>query len=548
MSKRILDGTWSPQWRGEVERAPEFLSFLDTQYHVLYLNHRSAGDLPHDLGSALDYVSPAYHEGLFAAVDRARSTGLPQHFESEAASAGGGRSFYSNWIVRLRIGPDADGEEVFAFIATDVTHRRRIEDALDRSEGTLRALVDHAADYIAILSLDGRIEFENRFLDVRPPRAPGDHSLDRLVDASSRAQAREALERVRSTSSTASFECTLELNDGLREFLARLSPIVSAGQVTNVALIATDIRAQKEAERVREQLAAQLHQAQKLEAIGQLTGGIAHDFNNLLMIIAGSIEAAQLERDPTVARRDLARALEGVRRAASVTEHLLSISCKRALQPRKVDVGALVQGMEQLLARTLGETIQVAAIDPPEPLVCEVDPVQLESVLLNLGLNARDAMPRGGHLTLRTSSRRVGREEAGSDALSPGDYVVVEVRDTGTGMSPEVLQHAMEPFFTTKSHGRGSGLGLSVAYGFLQQSGGTLRLHSRPGQGTRAEILLPRSQEGVRPSPSEPAATAGTRTEASERLLIVEDDAEVRRVLARMAESIGYRAHVTADA
>ncbi|MCF4128630.1 hybrid sensor histidine kinase/response regulator [Methylobacterium sp. SyP6R] len=286
---------------------------------------------------------------------------------------------------------------------------------------------------------------------------------------------------------------------------------------------------------------SQLRQSQKMEAVGQLTGGIAHDFNNLLAVITGSLELVQrrIARGDTDVGRFIAGALDGTDRAAKLTHRLLAFARQQPLEPRPTDPNRLVGGMIDLLRRTLGETVRVETRLMADPPAIFVDQNQLENAILNLAVNARDAMPGGGKLALETAH---GTLDDGTKAVS------VTVRDSGTGMPPDVVARAFEPFFTTKPQGRGTGLGLSQVYGFVTQSGGRVRIDSQPGQGTAIELTLPVSADGV------PAETAGRGSlappvpgRARQTVLVVEDDAAVRLASAETIGELGYRTVTAPD-
>ncbi|MFH6782506.1 MULTISPECIES: hybrid sensor histidine kinase/response regulator [Methylobacterium] len=286
---------------------------------------------------------------------------------------------------------------------------------------------------------------------------------------------------------------------------------------------------------------SQLRQAQKMEAVGQLTGGIAHDFNNLLAVITGSLELVQrrVARGDTDVGRFIAGALDGTDRAAKLTHRLLAFARQQPLEPRPTDPNRLVAGMVDLLRRTLGETVRVETRLMADPPAVFVDQNQLENAILNLAVNARDAMPGGGRLALEIAHGTL-------DDGTPG--VSITVRDTGTGMPPDVVARAFEPFFTTKPQGRGTGLGLSQVYGFVTQSGGRVRIDSQPGQGTAIELTLPVSRDGV---PAEAAGrsrlTAPNPGRAVQTVLVVEDDAAVRLASAETIGELGYRALTAPD-
>ena len=298
-------------------------------------------------------------------------------------------------------------------------------------------------------------------------------------------------------------------------------------------------------------LQQQLRQSQKMEAVGQLTGGLAHDFNNMLQGVMGPLELMRrlLAQGQTAGLdRYVGMALASTQRAATLTHRLLAFSRRQPLDPQQFDVSGLVLSMAELLRRTTGEQIPLELALDAAPCITRCDANQLESALLNLSINARDAMPGGGKLTIQTSHARIdARYAAAQRGVSAGDFVVVAVSDTGTGMEPEVVRQAFEPFFTTKPMGQGTGLGLSMVYGFAGQSGGFATIYSHPGLGTTVRIFLPRSEAGgpddglARPAREAVAAGAG------ETILVVEDDPEVRALLVELFSAANYTVLVAAD-
>src|SRR5687768_700408 len=245
----------------------------------------------------------------------------------------------------------------------------------------------------------------------------------------------------------------------------------------------------------RERAEAQVRQMQKMEAVGQLTGGIAHDFNNMLAIIVGSIDMAKkyLRRDPAKAEKAVDHAMEGARRAAELTARLLAFSRQQPLDPRPVDVNKLVGGMSEMLTRTLGGNVRMETVLAGGLWRMFADPPQLESAILNLCVNGRDALTEGGKITLETMNAHLDDTYAAQHAeVRPGQYVAIAVSDTGTGMAPDIVSRAFDPFFTTKQPGKGTGLGLSQVYGFAKQSGGHVKIYSEVGQGTTVKLYLPR--------------------------------------------------------
>jgi signal transduction histidine kinase len=288
----------------------------------------------------------------------------------------------------------------------------------------------------------------------------------------------------------------------------------------------------------RERTEAALRQAQKMEALGQLTGGIAHDFNNLLMATTGNLELIGRRVNDEGVQRYLRNAMHAAQRGAKLVEQLLAFSRKQHLAPEPVDANELVGTVAELLSRTLGSGIRVDVVTQQDLWPALVDATQLELMLLNLAINARDAMPEGGILTIETAG--IDRAPDGLHGeLQPGQYVLIAVRDTGTGMTPEVRARAFDPFFTTKAPGKGTGLGLSQVYGFARQSGGTVKIESEVGKGTVVQIFLPRATGDV--VTTQTGLGASERTSAKETVLVVDDDAGVLETTRNMLEELGYK-------
>ncbi|GJD95889.1 ATP-binding protein [Methylobacterium iners] len=335
-------------------------------------------------------------------------------------------------------------------------------------------------------------------------------------------------------------------NKGVVALYAELDQKATELQALNASLKERIATAIAERERVEENL----RQSQKMEAVGQLTGGIAHDFNNLLQIVTGNLEilGRNLPEEAGRLRRATDNAMRGAQRAAILTQRLLAFSRRQPLAPKPIDVNALVAGMSELLHRTLGEPIAVETVLAGGLWRVEADPNQLENALLNLAVNARDAMPDGGKLTIETANSRLDEAYAQENVeVVPGQYVAVCVTDTGSGMSPEVVARVFEPFFTTKDVGRGTGLGLSMIYGFVKQSGGHVKIYSEEGQGTRVKLYLPRlfgaaAEEVIVPAQAIPE---GSREEV---ILVVEDDDDVRAYSAEVLRELGYEVVEARDA
>jgi len=299
--------------------------------------------------------------------------------------------------------------------------------------------------------------------------------------------------------------------------------------------------------KVRARVQEELRQSQKMEALGQLTGGVAHDFNNLLSIILGNVELARRKvHDGEDIDRNLDQAARAANRGAAMTQHLLALSREQALLPQTIDLGELLGSMRNLLGVTLGGHISLDIADHDDIGMCTADPGQLETVILNLAINARDAMSEGGSLRIEFESVALDEDDVMSNpGARPGDFIVVSVRDTGSGMSAEVLARVFDPFFTTKGQGEGTGLGLSMVYGFAKQSGGLVTIESEEGVGTLVRLYLPRAEEelGDRAADDDSEVPRGH----GESVLVVEDEPAVRELVISLLEELGYRVDGAGD-
>ena len=419
-------------------------------------------------------------------------------------------------------------------INRDVTERKRDEEELRRSEQRFRALIENASDSIVVLDADQAIRFAaTDALGFTAEEVVGRPSLD-FVHAEDR-QAVEASYRdlLARPGGTARFTARQRHKDGswhLMEVLGRnaLADPVVQGVVLNMR----DVTEQR-------RLEEQLLQSQKMEGIGRLAGGVAHDFNNILSVVLTCAEFALKglqEGDPL--RDDLLEIQKAGKRAASLTRQLLAFSRKQVLQPKPLDLNALLAEMEQMLRRIIGEDIDLVQVLAPDLGIVKADPSQVEQVVMNLVVNARDAMPEGGKLTLETANVELDEEYVARHAGAvPGPHVVVAVSDSGAGMDETTMARAFEPFFTTKESGKGTGLGLSTVYGIVKQSGGSIYVYSEPGRGTTFKIYLPREPALTHAVP-EPAAA--TRSGGAETILVVEDDDAVRSVAKRILDAAGY--------
>jgi PAS domain S-box-containing protein len=441
--------------------------------------------------------------------------------------------------------------EVLGFYALiiDISERRRAEDAMARAAGMRRAILDAVPAHIAVIDGAGNIVATNaawgRFAlenGYRGPRPWTRVNYLAVCDAARGEKAEGAAAvargiravlagRLKRFTPEAEYACHGPKQARWFELIAvPLSDQPSDGAV----IMHVDMTERREAEHALREREDQLRQAQKMEALGQLTGGIAHDFNNLLALVMMDLEMiAEL-----AGRKGKVRALAEEARAvaqggAELTQRMLAFARRQRLEPRAVQLNELIAGLVDLLRRSLGELVEIRTELQEELWPAQADPGQLENAILNLAINARDAMPGGGVITIKTANERLSEME------SPVEFVRVSVADTGQGMTPEVLGRAFEPFFTTKEAGRGTGLGLSMVYGFVTQSGGEVGIRSRVGRGTEVTLRLPRAQ--VAPVPVEAAAAAEPHGGAGETILVVEDHGLLRRRIATALADLHYR-------
>ncbi len=284
---------------------------------------------------------------------------------------------------------------------------------------------------------------------------------------------------------------------------------------------------------------------QKLDAIGQLSGGIAHDFNNILSVIGGNLEMIAAGDLPPAGRRAVARAQEAAARAARITQRLLAFARKQPLKQQVIDVNRALGDMAEMLQRAIGEAVAVEMHLMPEAGQVNTDIDQFETAILNLAVNARDAMPSGGRLTIEAERVTLDEQQHGDEGTPPGDYTCISISDTGVGMTQDVRARAIEPFFTTKDVGAGTGLGLSMVYGFMKQIGGHAQLYSEPGQGTRVSLFFPRLASNA--AAERDTQDTLTPEGAGETVLVVEDDPDVRQVTVSRLEGLGYRVRIATD-
>ncbi|MET0310377.1 MAG: PAS domain S-box protein [Sphingomonas sp.] len=487
-------------------------------------------------------------------TDEERAAGIPAIALETAAREGrfeaegwrvrkDGTQFWANVVIDpIR---ETDGTLVgFAKITRDLTERRAADEALRRSEERFRLLVQSVTDYaIYMLDPNGEVVSWNagaeRFKGYRAEEILGQHFSRFYTDEDRESGLPAKALGIARTEGRYEAEGLRVRKDGTHFWASVVIDTVrdADGTLLGYAKITRDLTERRKSQLALEQAQEAFFRSQKMESIGQLTGGVAHDFNNLLAVIIGSLDLARRRMaDGADITRFIDNAMAAAERGATLTQRMLAFARKQELRLETVDAMALVRGMAELLQRTIGARV---TIDTRFPLLLKpvrADPAQLELALLNLVVNARDAMPDGGHIIIAAREEEAGRH----DDLAPGRYVCLSVADDGEGMDETTLTRAREPFFTTKGIGRGTGLGLSMVHGLAEQCGGRLHLRSKPGEGTTAELWLPISLGTLVPLPfPEIVRTAATLDKLT--ILVVDDDPLVLHNTTAMLEDAGHR-------
>ncbi|AWB19679.1 PAS domain-containing protein [Methylobacterium currus] len=536
-------------------------------------------------GKWVTEFAPELERFWFETYGRVARTREPENFESYAKA-------FSRWFDVRAVPVGAPADRQIAIIFNDVTVRREAEERLRASEALARANIERVQLALEAGAIIGTWHWDlptDRFtVDEGFARSFGlDPALGRegiplakivaTVHPDDQAGLAAAIDEVVARGGAYAHQYRVRRADGRYywieangrvDFGPDGTPLSFPGVLLNVEerraveqerdrAIAqlralTETLEQRVGERTAELMNAeeQLRQSQKMEAVGQLTGGLAHDFNNLLAGISGSLELMNTRISQgrlTEIDKYMVAAQGATKRAAALTHRLLAFSRRQTLAPKGTDVNALVGGMLDLIQRTVGPGVQLEMAGPDDLWPALVDPSQLENALLNLCINARDAMPEGGRIVIETANRRIDPHAARRQDMPDGEYLSLSVADTGTGMAPEVVAKAFDPFFTTKPLGRGTGLGLSMIYGFAKQSGGQVRIHSTVGEGTTVSIYLPRHGGEAERDEALPQGGLIPVAEAGETVLVVDDEPSVRMLVTDVLGELGYTALEAAD-
>jgi len=528
-----------------VQNAPFVTYVKDTEGRYLFYNRESERvfrmGVKHYFGKTIrDIYDPTYAATIDAMDRSVVETGatilmevrMPPDVEYEWAL-----------LVKFPIRDETGKIVAIGGFDIDRTKQKRAELALADSEAQRRASEQRFRQIFEVMQegvwihVDGKVQFANqaaaRLFGAKNPEELIGRPVFSFIHPDDRER---AMERTRTLKENLQALPLTEMRvlgvDGkTRIGELQAVPFMQDG-ILHVISSGRDVSALRDAE-------ARLHQVHKMDAVGQLTGGVAHDFNNLLTVIIGALDLDP-QRVPAEMRPSIEQALRAAERGAALTHRLLAFSRQQMLVARKVDFNRLIGDLDELLRRTLGEHVEVELKLAADLWPALADSGQVENSLLNLAINARDAMPEGGKLTIETVNVHLDEDYAGSNAeVIPGDYVMMAVTDTGTGMPPGVLTHVFEPFFTTKEVGKGTGLGLSMIYGFAKQSGGHVKIYSEVGHGTTVRLYLPRLSK-AEATASPVAASAAPGKGGGETILVVEDNPDVRRLVLRQLRDLGY--------
>ncbi len=530
-----------------LHKAPYGIALIDNDGRFIYINPA----FTNITGYTLEDISAA--RGWFH-----RASPFPEYrqeiirsFKRDAIQKGVDKIFSvvckNGEMKEIEFKPTLLDDGRIVVILSDITERKRAEGALKESEEKYRTILGNIEDGYFEVDIAGNFTFFNdplcRMLGYSKDEMMGMNNR-KYTDQENAKKLYQAFNKVyRTGEPIKGFGWEVVAKDGTKLFGEVSVSLIrdSKGQPTGFRGMARDITERKRAEEEKATLQEQLRQSQKMEAIGGLAGGIAHDFNNLLTVISGNCQLSLLElKEGDSLKGNVEEIKAAADRAASLTRQLLAFSRRQVLDMKILNLNTIIRDLEKMLRRVIGEDIELVTSLADDLGTVKTDPGWIEQVIMNLAVNARDAMPSGGELIIATSNAELDELYArGHVAIKPGRYVKFSVNDTGMGMTPEVRGHLFEPFFTTKKKGKGTGLGLSTVYGIVRQSGGDISVYSEPGLGTAFNTYLPRMDESL-----EDVSMSVAREElqgGGETILIVEDEDDVRRLAVRILERQGYR-------
>jgi two-component system, cell cycle sensor histidine kinase and response regulator CckA len=473
-----------------------------------------------------------------AALDRAFGAAEQRTIEFEFN--GSGQRFYFQAHFKPEIGPDGSVDTVLC-VSRDITELRETQDVLERRERRFRTLAERSTEVLTLLDRNGAVLYKSPsvapILGFAPEEIVDEHAFAR-VHPDDQPAVKLAMARLAESGTPEVIEYRHRHgHGGWRVMSATAENLLDDPDVGAIVVHSRDVTEAKELE-------AQLRQSQKLDAVGQLAGGIAHDFNNVLTAIQGNAQMALMDADDGV-KGDLEEIVNSSRRASDLTRQLLAFSRQQVLHPRVIDLRDVIGGMKGMLDRLIGEHIELTVLAPPQLGPVRADPSQVEQVVMNLAVNARDAMAGGGDLRISLDEAELG-EDVGAQLpyeVRPGPYVRLSVRDEGEGMDGETLARLFEPFFTTKPPGKGTGLGLPTVYGIVKQSGGYIWVDSEVGKGTTVDVYLPRAGDDAPVEAVDRTSVAELDGDLAgeETVLVCEDQEPVRKLARRALERHGYR-------
>lgn len=551
---RALRERQNARYDAVVDSAPDAILTLDTKAAIVLANPAAIEAFGYSLAELTELPAaslfddqPAWHNAWRSLISAGR---LTRPLELVVRKKDGSTSFVemsaATWQSETRVFATA--------ILRDVNERHRAEQTLRQLNQILEKSVAErtadrdrmwqlSSDVMLVAQLDGTISASNPawLALLGLPGETGEQSkLGDTIPPDEQKKLDAILRELRETHGHSQFELQHRAHDGSLRWISWSA--VAAGNLLQA--VGRDVTAEREAEQALQAAEEALRQSQKMEAIGQLTGGIAHDFNNLLTGISGSLELLEArlsQKRYNDLERYIAAAKRSAGRAAALTHRLLAFSRRQTLDPKPTDMNRLISDMDDLLRRTMGPTIEIETLLELALGSTLVDSNQLENALLNLCINARDAMSEGGRLTIETRNVLLDDIRAREQDVPAGEYVTLTVQDTGSGMPEDVIERAFDPFFTTKPLGEGTGLGLSMVYGFVRQSGGQARIFSAIGKGTAVQLFLPRHHREEEMSEQPPDLGGFQRAQNSETVLVVDDEPAIRMLIAEVLEELGYQ-------